>query len=37
MKAIELYFDVMLFIILYKVLLTFMSVDEISNEMMTIV
>ena len=28
MKAIEQYFDVVLFIMLYKVVLTFMSVDE---------
>jgi len=30
MKAIEQYFPVMLFIMLYKVVLTFESVDEIS-------
>ena len=29
MKAIEQYFPVMLFIMLYKVVLTFVSVDEI--------
>ena len=29
MKAIELYFPVVLFLILYKVILTFESVDEI--------
>ena len=31
MKAIEQYFPVVLFIMLYKVVLTFASVDEILN------
>ena len=31
MKAIEQYFPVVLFVILYKVVLTFESVDEIQN------
>jgi len=33
MKATEQYFPVMLFIMLYKVALTFESVDEILNQM----